>query len=81
MKGVITMAVIDLFKAHLDSNSDVDGCINFLAEIIDSEDHDDGEDECYNVNDNEVRGYFDNDNFYITGVNDYELNSPIQFDY
>lgn len=81
MKGVITMTVNGLFKAHLDSNSDVDGYINSLAEIIDSEDHDDGEDEYYNVNDNEVRGYFENDNFYITGVNDYELNSPIQFNY
>lgn len=75
------MTTIDLFKTHLNPDSDVDDCINSLEEIIDSEDHNDGEDEYYNVNDNEVRGYFDNDNFYITGVNDYELDSPMQFDY
>lgn len=73
------MTIEQLFNQYL--NSDTDGAINELETIIDSEDHTDSQSEYYNVNDNEVRGFFDNDNFYITGVNDHELNEPMQFDY
>lgn len=73
------MTIEQLFNKYL--NSDTDDAINELETIIDSENHTDGQSEYYNVNDNEVRGFFDNDNFYITGVNDHELDEPMQFDY
>lgn len=73
------MTIEQLFNQYL--NSDTDNAINELETIIDSEDHIDGQSEYYNVNDEEIRGFFDNDNFYITGVNDHELDEPMQFDY
>lgn len=73
------MTIEQLFNQYLDY--DTDDAINELEIIIDAEDHDDGEEEYYNVNDEEIRGFFDNDNFYITGVNDHELDEPMQFDY
>lgn len=73
------MTIEQLFNQYL--NSDTDNAINELETIIDSEDHTDGQSEYYNVNDNEIRGFFDNDNFYITGVNNHELDEPMQFDY
>lgn len=73
------MTIEQLFNQYL--NSDTDDAINELEIIIDTEDHNDGQSEYYNVNDNEIRGFFDNDNFYITGVNDHELDEPMQFDY
>lgn len=73
------MTIEQLFNQYLDY--DTDDAINELETIIDAEGHDDGEEEYYNVNNEEIRGFFDNDNFYITGVNEHELNEPMQFDY
>ena len=75
------MTINQLFTQYLHPNSDVDDCINMLSQLVDEDLSEDIATEYYNVNDNEIRGFFDNDNFYITGVNDYELPQMIQFDY
>lgn len=75
------MTINQLFTQYLHPNSDVDDCINMLSQLVDEDLSEDIATEYYNVNDNEIRGFFDNDNFYITGVNDYELPQIIQFDY
>lgn len=75
------MTIDDLFINYLTPETDPDEAINDLATTIDAEPAADGSDIYYNIDDNEIRGFFDNDNFYITGINDYELNEPMQFDY
>lgn len=75
------MTINQLFTQYLHPNSDVDDCINMLSQLVDEDLSEDIATEYYNVNDNEIRGFFDNDNFYITGINDYELPQIIQFDY
>lgn len=75
------MTINQLFTQYLHPNSDVDDCINMLSQLVDEDLSSDITNEYYNVNDNEIRGFFDNDNFYITGVNNYELPQIIQFDY
>lgn len=75
------MTIKQLFTQYLHPNSDVDDCINMLSQLVDEDLSEDIATEYYNVNDNEIRGFFDNDNFYITGINDYELPQIIQFDY
>lgn len=75
------MTINQLFTQYLHPNSDVDDCINMLSQLVGEDLSEDIDTEYYNVNDNEIRGFFDNDNFYITGVNDYELPQIIQFDY
>lgn len=75
------MTIDDLFINYLTPETDPDEAINNLATTIDAEPAADGSDIYYNIDDNEIRGFFDNDNFYITGINDYELNEPMQFDY
>lgn len=75
------MTINQLFTQYLHPNSDVDDCINMLSQLVDEDLSEDIATEYYNVNDNEIRGFFDNDNFYITGVNEYELPQIIQFDY
>ena len=75
------MTINQLFTQYLHPNSDVDDCINMLSQLVDEDLSEDIATEYYNVNDNEIRGFFDNDNFYITGVNNYELPQIIQFDY
>ena len=75
------MTINKLSTQYLHPNSDVDDCINMLSQLVDEDLSEDIATEYYNVNDNEIRGFFDNDNFYITGVNDYELPQIIQFDY
>ena len=75
------MTINQLFTQYLHPNSDVDDCINMLSQLVDEDLSEDIATEYYNVNDNEIRCFFDNDNFYITGVNDYELPQIIQFDY
>lgn len=75
------MTINQLFTQYLHPNSDVDDCINMLSQLVGEDLSKDIDTEYYNVNDNEIRGFFDNDNFYITGVNDYELPQIIQFDY
>ena len=75
------MTINQLFTQYLHPNSDVDDCINMLSQLVNEDLSEDIATEYYNVNDNEIRGFFDNDNFYITGVNDYELPQIIQFDY
>lgn len=75
------MTIDDLFLNYLTPETDPTEAINDLATTIDAELAADGSDIYYNIDDNEIRGFFDNDNFYITGINDYELNEPMQFDY
>ena len=75
------MTINQLFTQYLHPNSDVDNCINILSQLIDEDLSSDITNEYYNVNDNEIRGFFDNDNFYITRINDYELPQFTQFDY
>lgn len=75
------MTINQLFTQYLHPNSNVDDCINMLSQLVGEDLSEDIATEYYNVNDNEIRGFFDNDNFYITGVNDYKLPQIIQFDY
>lgn len=70
-----------LFTKYLNPGSSVDNTINELAILIDAEPGAQNSDQYYKVNDNEIRGFFDNDNFYIIGINDHELTNYVQFDY
>lgn len=70
-----------LFTKYLNPGSSVDDTINELAMLIDAEPGAQNSDQYYNVNDNEIRGFFDNDNFYIIGINNHELTNYVQFDY
>ena len=75
------MTIVNLFQQHLSTVSDIDDTINDLATVISAKPGEDGTDQYYNVDDNEIRGFLDNDNFYITGINDYELPGYVQFEY
>lgn len=76
------MTIEQLFTKYLNKNTNVDDAINELTEIIDAEwdEYEDGDDQYLNVLGNEIKGFKDNDNFYLTGINNHQFNYQ-QFDY
>ena len=75
------MSIEELFAHHLLPTTEPQIAINDLATIIDAEPAAEGSETYYAVDDNEIRGFFDNSNFYITGINEFNLDQPVQFDY
>lgn len=75
------MSIEELFNHHLLPTTEPQIAINDLATIIDAEPAAEGSETYYAVDDNEIRGFFDNSNFYITGINEFNLDQPVQFDY
>lgn len=75
------MPITNLFAQHLLPTTDPQTAINDLATLIDAEPSADGTETYYNVDGNDIRGFFDNDNFYITGINNFTAENKIQFDY
>lgn len=75
------MSIEELFTHHLLPTTEPHIAINDLATIIDAEPAAEGSETYYAVDDNEIRGFFDNSNFYITGINEFNLDQPVQFDY
>lgn len=75
------MSIEELFNHHLLPTTEPQIAINDLATIIDAEPATEGSETYYAVDDNEIRSFFDNSNFYITGINEFNTDSPIQFDY
>lgn len=76
------MTIEQLFTKYLNKNTNVDEAINELAGIIDTEwdEYKDGDDQYLNVLGNEIKGFKDNDNFYLTGINNYQFDYQ-QFNY
>lgn len=76
------MTIEQLFSKYLNKNTNVDDAINELAGIIDTEwdEYKDGNDQYLNVLGNEIKGFKDNDNFYLTGINNHQFDYQ-QFDY
>lgn len=75
------MAIKELFTHHLLPTTEPQIAINDLATIIDAEPAAEGSETYYAIDDNEIRGFFDNSNFYITGINEFNLDQPVQFNY
>lgn len=75
------MSIEELFTHHLLPTTEPQIAINDLATIIDAEPAAEGSETYYAVDDNEIHGFFDNSNFYITGINEFNLDQPVQFDY
>lgn len=75
------MSIEELFTRHLLPTTEPQIAINDLATIIDAEPAAEGSETYYAIDDNEIRGFFDNSNFYITGINEFNLDQPVQFDY
>lgn len=75
------MSIEELFTHHLLPNTEPQIAINDLATIIDAEPAAEDSETYYAIDDNEIRGFFDNSNFYITGINEFNLDQPVQFDY
>ena len=75
------MSIEELFTHHLLPTTEPQIAINDLATIIDAEPAAEGSETYYAVDDNEIRCFFDNSNFYITGINEFNLDQPVQFDY
>lgn len=76
------MTIKELFTKYLNKGTDIEDAINELAEIIDAEaaEYTDGQNVYLDVLGNEIRGFRDNDNFYIFGINKHQFDAQ-QFDY
>lgn len=76
------MTIKELFTKYLSKGTDVEDAINELVEIIDTKaaEYTDGQNVYLDVLGNEIRGFKDNDNFYIFGINKHQFNEQ-QFDY
>lgn len=76
------MTIEQLFSKYVNKNTNVDDAINELTGIIDTEwdEYEDGNDQYLNVLGNEIKGFKDNDNFYLTGINKHQFDYQ-QFDY
>lgn len=76
------MIIKELFTKYLSKDTDVEDAINELVEIIDAEaaEYTDGQNLYLDVLGNEIRGFKDNDNFYIFGINKHQFDAQ-QFDY
>lgn len=70
------MMIEELFAKDLHQDTKVDDAINELAGIIDTEwdEYEDCDDQYLDVLGNEIRGFKDNDNFYIFGINNHQFN-------
>ena len=76
------MTIKELFAKYLNKGTDVEDTINELVEIIDAEaeEYNDDQNVYLDVLGNEIRGFRDNDNFYIFGINKHQFEAQ-QFDY
>lgn len=76
------MTIEQLFSKYLNKDTNVDDAISELAGIIDDEwdEFEDGDDQYLNVLGNEIKGFKDNDNFYLTGINKHQFDYQ-QFNY
>lgn len=76
------MTIKELFTKYLNKGTDVEDAINELVEIIDAEmaEYENGQNVYLDVLGNEIRGFRDNDNFYIFGINRHQFDAQ-QFDY
>lgn len=76
------MTIKQLFTKYLNKGIDAEDAINELVKIIDAEmaEYGNGQNVYLDVLGNEIRGFRDNDNFYIFGINKHQFDAQ-QFDY
>lgn len=76
------MTIKELFAKYLHQDTNVNNAINELADFIDVEwdEYKDSDNQYLDVLGNEIRGFKNNDSFYIFGINNYQFDYQ-QFDY